>query len=172
MLPIRKNIRVMAGYVPGFQPPDGEEWIKLNTNENPFAASPCVVAAIRNELNDGETLNKYPDPPSSVGREVAAELYGVDPAQVIMANGSDEILNNLIRAFCDAGDEIGMVQPSYSYYATLAAIQGARVSTFDIDDERQIKNFPQRFTGKIFFLTSPNSPLGVTFPNDYIADLA
>ncbi len=172
MLPIRKNISAMAGYVPGFQPPDSEQWLKLNTNENPFPASPKVVAAIRAELGDGRSLSKYPDPPSSAGRSAAAELFGVDPAQVIMANGSDEILNNLIRAFADAGEEIGMVQPSYSYYATLAAIQDTRVTTFDLDEVWQISNFPERFTGKIFFLTSPNSPLGISFSNDYIAELA
>ena len=106
MLPIRKNISAMAGYMPGFQPPDSEQWIKLNTNENPFPASPKVVAAIRDELADGRSLSKYPDPPSSAGRNAAAQLFGVDPAQVIMANGSDEILNNLIRAFADADDAL------------------------------------------------------------------
>ena len=172
MLPIRKNISSMVGYVPGFQPPDNEQWIKLNTNENPFPASPKVVAAISAELGDGTSLSKYPDPPSSAGRNAAAELFGVDPSRVIMANGSDEILNNLIRAFADNGEEIGMVQPSYSYYATLAAIQGARVTTFDLGEDWKINKFPERFTGKIFFLTSPNSPLGITFQNDYIAELA
>lgn len=172
MLPLRENIKTMAAYVPGFQPPDGEEWIKLNTNENPFPPSPFVVAAIRSELGDGTTLNKYPDPPSSAGRLTAAALYGVDPSQVILANGSDEILNNLIRAFCDAGDEIGMVQPSYSYYATLADIQSVRISRFDLDSQGEIGGFPERFGGKIFFLTSPNSPLGITFTNDYISELA
>lgn len=172
MLPIRKNISAMVGYVPGFQPLDGEQWIKLNTNENPFPASPMVVAAIRAELGDGASLSKYPDPPSSAGRSAAAKLFGVDPARVIMANGSDELLNNLIRAFADVGEEIGMVQPSYSYYATLAAIQGACVTTYGLDEAWKINNFPERFTGKIFFLTSPNSPLGITFENDYIAELA
>ncbi len=172
MLAIRENIRNMSAYVPGFQPPDGEEWIKLNTNENPSPPSPSVVAAIRAELGDGTTLNKYPDPPSSAGRLAAAELYGVDPSQIILANGSDEILNNLIRAFCDAGDEIGMVQPSYSYYATLAEIQSVLISRFELDTEGKIGGFPERFEGKIFFLTSPNSPLGITFANDYISELA
>ena len=172
MLPIRKNISSMAGYVPGFQPPDSESWIKLNTNENPFPASPRVVEAIRAELGDGTSLSKYPDPPSRAGRSTAAKLYGVDPSQVIMANGSDELLNNLIRAFADDGEELGMVQPSYSYYLTLAEIQGARVTTFELDEKWQIRDFPERFTGKIFFLTTPNSPLGITFSNDYISELA
>jgi len=158
MLPIRNNIAAMAAYVPGFQPRDGHTWIKLNTNENPFPASPQVVAAIRAELGDGASLSQYPDPPSAAAREAAAELYGVDPSRVIIANGSDEVLNNLIRACAVPGYVLGMVHPSYSYYATLAAWR--------------LSEFPARYDGKIFFLTAPNSPLGISFDNDTIADLA
>ena len=172
MLPIRTNIATMAGYVPGFQPKDSKAWIKLNTNENPFPASPLVVAAIQAELANGASLSKYPDPPSTATRKVAAALYGVDPAQVIIANGSDEVLNNLIRACADPGDVLGMVHPSYSYYATLAAIQGARITPFNLDTNWRIIDFPERYNGKIFFLTAPNSPLGISFDNDYIAELA
>ena len=172
MLPFRKNIAEMTGYVPGFQP-DGDGWIKLNTNENPYPPSPEVVKAITAELaNGGENLRKYPDASSKEARQAAAELYGVDPAWVIMANGSDELLNNLIRAFADAGDEIAFVHPSYSYYATLAAIQGAKVKTFELTDDFKIADFPDCYSGKIFFLTSPNAPLGFGFDNDYIAQLA
>lgn len=171
MLPLRKNIAEMAGYVPGFQP-DGEGWIKLNTNENPYPPSPQVVAAIWEELgDDGGALRKYPDAGSKEARKVAAELYGVDPSWVIMANGSDELLNNLIRAFAGEGEEIAYVHPSYSYYATLAEIQGATVRTFGLTDTGQI-DFPERYDGKLFFLTSPNAPLGCAFDNDTIADLA
>ncbi|MCK5826387.1 MAG: histidinol-phosphate transaminase [Desulfuromusa sp.] len=172
MLPFRKNIAEMTGYVPGFQP-DEAGWIKVNTNENPYPPSPKVVEAIIAELaGGGEKLRKYPDAGSKVARRVVAELYGVDPSWVIMANGSDELLNNLIRAFADAGDEIGYVHPSYSYYATLAEIQGAKVRTFGLTDDFRIANFPELYEGKIFFLTSPNAPLGFGFDNEYIIELA
>ncbi len=171
MLPLRKNIAEMAGYVPGFQP-DGPGWIKLNTNENPYPPSPQVVVAIWEELgDDGGALRKYPDPGSKEARKIAAELYGVDPSWVIMANGSDELLNNLIRAFAAEGEEIAYVHPSYSYYATLAEIQGVTVRTFDLSDDGQI-DFPEYYDGKLFFLTSPNAPLGCAFDNDTVADLA
>lgn len=172
MLPLRKNIAEMTGYMPGFQP-DEPGWIKLNTNENPYPPSPKVVEAITAEMaNGGDSLRKYPDAGSKEARQVAAELYDVDPSWVIMANGSDELLNNLIRAFADAGDEIGYIHPSYSYYATLAEIQGAKIHTFGLTDDFKIANFPERYEGKIFFLTSPNAPLGFGFDNDYIAELA
>lgn len=169
---LRKNITIMAGYRPGFQPPDSEQWIKLNTNENPYPPSPKVIEAIFEELGDGACLRKYPDPPSLTARQAAADLYGFDPSWVIMANGSDELLNNLIRAFVGEGEELAFVQPSYSYYATLANIQGARVRTFALTKEWEIEDFPERYQGKLFFLTSPNAPLGISFSNEYIAELA
>lgn len=173
MLPLRKNIARMAGYVPGFQPPDAERWIKLNTNENPYPPSPKVHAAILAELGaDGGNLRKYPDAASQKARQEAARLYGFDPAWVIMANGSDEVLNNLIRAFAGEGEEIAFVHPSYSYYATLAEIQGARVRTFGLTDGWELVDFPKRYTGKLFFLVNPNAPLGFAYPQEFIEVLA
>lgn len=163
----------MAGYVPGYQPPDIESWVKLNTNENPYPPSPAVRKAILDELGvNGASLRIYPSSSSQKLREVAAELYGVDPSWIIMANGSDEVLNNLIRACAGEGDEIGYVHPSYSYYATLAEIQGARVRTFSLTDQYEIAEFPARYTGKLFFLTTPNSPLGFAFSLAYVEELA
>lgn len=170
---LRTNIAEMDGYVPGFQPDDMGSWIKLNTNENSYPPSPKVVEAILAELGtDGARLHTYPAATSQKLREVAGELYGFDPTWIIMANGSDEVLNNLIRACASEGDEIGYVHPSYSYYATLARIQGARVRTFSLTDDFRIADFPDSYEGKIFFLTTPNAPLGPAFPLDYIEELA
>jgi len=171
---LRPAIANMAGYVPGFQPPDIASWIKLNTNENPYPPSPKVKEAILAELGaDAALLRTYPSASSERLRQVAGELYGFDPAWIIMANGSDEVLNNLIRACAAEGEEIAYVHPSYSYYATLAEIQGARVRTFGLTDDLQhIADFPARYNGKLFFLTSPNSPLGVAFPVAYVEELA
>lgn len=172
MLPLRKNIAEMAGYVPGFQPQE-EGWIKLNTNENPYPPSPKVAEAITRELgSDGDNLRKYPDAASREARKVAAELYGFDPSWIIMANGSDELLNNLIRAFVDEGEEVAYIHPSYSYYATLADIQGAKIRTFGLTEDFRIADFPARYEGKLFFLTSPNAPIGFAFDNAYIEELA
>ena len=173
MIPLRPNIAAMAGYVPGYQPPDIASWIKLNTNENSYPPSPKVREAILAELGpDGASLHTYPSASSQKLRDVAGELYGFDPSWIIMANGSDEVLNNLIRAFAAEGEEIGYVHPSYSYYSTLAEVQGARVRTFGLTEEFRISGFPERYTGKLFFLTTPNAPLGPAFPLDYIEELA
>ena len=167
---LRKNIAEMAGYVPGFQPPDEAQWIKLNTNENPYPPSPRVIEAIRQAT--GDDLRKYPDPASLEGRRAAADLYGYPVDWVIMANGSDELLNNLIRACAGEGEEIAYLHPSYSYYATLAEVQGAIVKTFRLTEDRQIIGLPERYSGRLFFLTTPNAPLGLTWSPAEVAALA
>ncbi len=170
MTKLRKNIAAMAGYVPGYQPEDPAAYIKLNTNENSYPPSPKVIEAIIAEAGDG--LKRYPDAASRAAREAAAKLYNFPPEWIIMANGSDEVLNNLIRAFADEDDEIAFVYPSYSYYATLAEIQGARVKTFGLTEDWKLKDFPQTYHGRIFFLTNPNAPLGFTFSSAYVEELA
>lgn len=167
---LRRNIAEMAGYVPGFQPRDEKAYIKLNTNENPYPPSPRVIEAILAEV--GDNLRKYPDAASRLACEEAARLYGFEPEWVIMANGSDEVLNNLIRACAAQGEEIGYVHPSYSYYGTLAEVQGARVKTFLLDEGWALKDFPEVYEGKLFFLTNPNAPLGFCFPQPFIEELA
>lgn len=172
-IPLRKNIAEMAGYIPGFQPEDAEQWIKLNTNENPYPPSPKVLEAIQKELgSDGASLRQYPDAASRAARQAAADLYGFDADWLIMANGSDELLNNLIRAFAGEGEEVAFVHPSYSYYGTLIDIQGATIRTFSLDEQFNLADFPARYQGKLFFLTSPNAPLGVSFSLDEIENLA
>ncbi|BCS52399.1 histidinol-phosphate transaminase [Geobacter sp. SVR] len=173
MITLRPTIAAMNGYVPGYQPPDIASWIKLNTNENPYPPSPRVIEAIREELgSDGASLRTYPCASSQKLRETAGALYGFDPSWIIMANGSDEVLNNLIRACAAEGQEVGYVHPSYSYYSTLSEIQGAVVRTYGLTGDFRIQDFPERYSGRIFFLTTPNSPLGFAFPIDYIEHLA
>lgn len=170
---LRPNIASMNGYIPGFQPDDIASWIKLNTNENPYPPSPKVVEAILREVGvDGASLRAYPAASSQKLREAAGRLYGFDPSWIIMANGSDEVLNNLIRACASEGQDIGYVHPSYSYYSTLADIQGATVCSYGLTDQFRIEAFPDYYHGKVFFLTSPNSPLGFAFSLDYIEELA
>jgi histidinol-phosphate aminotransferase len=170
MKQLRRNIAEMAGYIPGFQPKDVNAYIKLNTNENPYPPSPDVIKAIQEEV--GANLRKYPDSKSLAARAEAGKIYDFDPAWIIMANGSDEVLNNLIRCFADAGEEIAYIHPSYSYYRTLADIQGARVRTFQLSRNLELEEPPENFQGKIFFLTNPHAPFGFCFPGEFIENLA
>ena len=110
----------MAGYVPGEQPQDGE-FIKLNTNENPYPPSPAVARAIEETAH---RLRKYPDPMAEAFRRRAAELLGVEPDWILCGNGSDDILTIVTRAFVGQGQLLRLPYPSYILYKTLAELQG------------------------------------------------
>src|SRR5688572_25683462 len=113
-MPVRPNVRAMAGYTPGEQPRDGE-YVKLNTNENPYPPSPRVFEAIREALT-GDRLRKYPDPLGSAFREAAAGVLRVGPDQILIGNGSDDVLTILTRALVPEGGLVSSPTPSYLLY--------------------------------------------------------
>ena len=117
----------MSPYTPGEQP--GESgWVKLNTNELPYAPSPKVREAVISAMGpDGEMLRLYPDPYSHELRKAVAEYYGMEAEYAFAANGSDDALNLAVRAFSDESLKIATIDPSYSLYPVLAKIQGAEI---------------------------------------------
>src|SRR5438132_9167969 len=124
---IRANILAMRGYTPGEQLND-PDIVKLNTNENPYPPSPRVFEAVRAALT-GDRLRKYPQPLGDTFRQTAARVLGVDPDDILIGNGSDDILTILTRAFVPEGGLVVSPTPSYLLYKTLADIQGARFQT-------------------------------------------
>jgi histidinol-phosphate aminotransferase len=170
---VRASVRNMAGYVPGLQPGPGQSLVKLNTNENPYPPSPRVIAALQKASN--ETVRLYPSPDAAPLREQAAAVYGLRPSQVLCGNGSDEILAMLMRVFLDPGDVVAFFQPSYSLYPVLAEIAGADTAAIALPrftSPERLASFPvPPVDAKLFFLTSPNSPYGVSFPAAWVARL-
>ena len=116
----RPEIEAMAGYVPGEQPQDGE-FIKLNTNENPYPPSPAVAGRSRRR---SARLRKYPDPMAEAFRRRAAELLGVGPDWILCGNGSDDILTIVTRALVGQGQLLRLPYPSYILYKTLGRVAG------------------------------------------------
>jgi histidinol-phosphate aminotransferase len=114
----------MAGYQPGEQPHPGERVIKLNTNESPYPPSPAVLAALRQAA--GENLRLYPRPLADRARERAASVYGFALEQVMVGNGSDELLALAVRALVDPGQAFVYPVPTYSLYPVLAQVHGAQ----------------------------------------------
>src|SRR5262245_36610646 len=86
---IRPTIRHMHGYVPGEQPQD-KRYIKLNSNESPYPPSPQVIEALHRAVS--EDLRLYPDPVANRLRDKAAAVYGLHRDQVLVGNGSDDLL--------------------------------------------------------------------------------
>ncbi len=167
----RPAIQKMAGYVPGEQPQQAG-WVKLNTNENPYPPSPMVVDAIQKAATS--RLNVYPDPNVSSFRNVAAQLFGVDPDWILAANGSDENLTIITRSFCDAEQQIAYPYPSYVLYESLAAIQGCKIARLRLNDQWQWDTQQAatlRRDTRIFFVPNPNSPTGNLWNKDQLAQL-
>ena len=154
-----RNIVSHKPYLPGIQPADEEEVIKLNTNENPYPPSPHVKDAVLAEL---ESLRLYPNPPSGQLRKALSDLHGLNQDQVIIGNGSDDVLNLCTRCFADESLSVGMLEPSYSLYEVIASLQGADLhripfadDSFSIDPEAVVDS-----GANLFFITSPHAPSG------------
>src|SRR5437660_8747616 len=155
---IRPSIRAMAGYAPGEQPQDGD-FIKLNTNENPYPPSPRVLDAIR-DATSGDRLRKYPDPLGTHFRETAARIHGVDPDGILIGNGSDDILTIVTRAFVPESGLVVSPTPSYILYHTLAELQGARFRTVAYTPEWALPSPWPVPRADLTFVANPNSPSG------------
>src|SRR5882724_11486748 len=119
----RPLVQRLHPYVPGEQP-KVKGLIKLNTNENPHPPSPKVLAAIKAAVD--ERLRLYPDPTAQPLREKLARLHRCQPGNVIVGNGSDELLALATRAFVEPrSGAIQYFTPSYSLYPVLADIHRA-----------------------------------------------
>ena len=95
---VSKRLQAHYSYSPGEQPENWDSVLKLNTNENPYPPSPLVKEAVTKEIN---LLNLYPNPSSISLREKISQLLGLDTNQVIIGNGSDDLLNLCVRSFAD-----------------------------------------------------------------------
>ncbi len=158
MVGIKDNIRKMAGYVPGEQP-RGSDFIKLNTNENPYPPSPKVLEAIRSHLTS-DKLRKYPEPLGEQFRQTAGKVLKIDPESILIGNGSDDILTILIRAFVPEMGLVASLHPSYILYRSLAEIQNAQFELIPFTPDWQIPIPCPCQNANIQFLANPNSPTG------------
>jgi histidinol-phosphate aminotransferase len=167
---IRPQIETITGYLPGEQPQDGD-FIKLNSNENPYPPSPGVIQAIQETL---PRLKKYPDPLAGAFRNKAAELWGVEPDWILCGNGSDDILTIVTRTLVGETHLLRLPSPSYILYRTLAELQGAWYEEVQYNPDWTL---PPRFASaegppRLVFLASPNSPSGTVVPPERVLEIA
>ena len=160
------HLAKLHAYTPGLQPNE-PGWTKLNTNECPYPPSPRVAEALRREIGeDGASLRLYPNPKSSPLRAAIAQLHGLREDNVVVGNGSDDILNLLVRAFCTRAAPAGFTLPSYSLYPVLVEIADGRSNVIEFDRTMRLPLARiAASTARAFFLTSPNAPTGVGFAN-------
>jgi histidinol-phosphate aminotransferase len=166
----RPEIEAMCGYVPGEQP-QGGEFVKLNTNENPYPPSPAVARAIEDTVG---RLRKYPDPLGGPFRRKAAEVLGIPPDWILCGNGSDDILTIATRTFVGEGQMLRLPYPSYILYKTLAQLQGARSEEVHFAADWSLPDgFAAARDGlRLAFLANPNSPSGTVVPPEKVRELA
>ena len=177
---IRPLVRELHGYVPGEQPKI-KGLIKLNTNENPYPPSPKVLQAIKGAV-DGR-LRLYPNPTAHMLREKLAKFHRCKPENIIIGNGSDELLALAVRAFVEPLErsEDGLVRfrhwpgrftvqyfiPSYSLYPVLADIHGGHKNPVPLAEDFSLPSTSELRSGKhwdfkaaLTLVTTPNAPSG------------
>jgi histidinol-phosphate aminotransferase len=162
---VAPRVAALAGYVPGEQPADSERVIKLNTNENPYPPSAEIAGAVSEAAS---RLALYPAPLADPLREAAAERYGVTREQVLVGNGSDELLAICLRACACDGGSVAYPVPTYSLYSTLAAIEGATTVEVPMEPGGELPRELIDSDADVLFLCSPNSPYGTTIALEQI----
>lgn len=154
-------VHKLTPYVPGEQPKISN-LIKLNTNENPYGPSPKVLAALRDEAI--ETLRLYPDPNSDKLKAAIAEYYGLQPNQVFVGNGSDEVLAHVFNALLKHDKPLLFPDITYSFYPVYCGLYDIAFERVPLNAqfEIQIQDYFKPNGGIIF--PNPNAPTGVPLP--------
>jgi histidinol-phosphate aminotransferase len=142
--------------------------IKLASNENPLAPSDRVQKAIIAAL---QTLNRYPDGSGFYLRQALAKKHGVMPDQVVLGNGSNELIELLVRSFLRPGDEAVVPHPSFVVYPMIVqAAGGVRVMVMLKDFRLDLEAMGRAITPmtKVVFIANPNNPSATIVTRDEV----
>ena len=153
-----KRLEKLTPYTPGEQPRD-MQYIKLNTNESPFPPSPSVAEAARAEAG---RLQLYSDPTCRELTDRLAALYGVSPEQVILTNGSDEVLNFAFMAFADEDRPLVFPAVTYGFYPVFAELNRIPYTEIPLKADFSV-DFRDYLdcNGKTIVIANPNAPTGL-----------
>ncbi len=147
-------------YVPGEQPKD-QKYIKLNTNESPFPPAPRAI-----ELASAAAgrLQLYSDPECRELTTLVAKRCGVEYENVLMTNGSDEILNFAFMAFCDAEHPALFPNVTYGFYSVFAELNGIPYLEIPLKEDFTVDLNDYLNEKGTIFLANPNAPTGISLP--------
>lgn len=167
---IPENIATITPYPPG-KPLDELEReygitnsIKLASNENPWGPSPKVIRALRAELSQ---LHRYPDGSCYYLVQALAEKLGIASGEIVMGNGSNEIIEFLVKAFVQEGDEVITSHPSFLMYQKIVQVRGGINHVLPLRDMRHdLVGIKKRVSEKtrLIFIDNPNNPTGTAIP--------
>ncbi len=139
-----------------------------------FEAQKVFLDANENPYNS--IANRYPDPLQRQLKRTLAKIKGVEANQILLGNGSDEVLDLVFRAFCEPGqDEVILLPPTYGMYAVLAQLNNVKVNTVPLNESFQLdlEGIMKQVNGntKVIFVCSPNNPTGNSIPLEQIQSL-
>lgn len=147
----------LKAYVPGEQPRD-QKYIKLNTNENPYPPHPAVAKAAEEAA---KTLRLYPDTESTSLRNALAGRLGVTADELIITNGSDEVLNFAFMAFCDRHTPAVFADITYGFYPVFAQVDQVPYREIPLQDDLTIRIEDYFQTAGTIFIANPNAPTAI-----------
>lgn len=162
-----RDLSSLAAYVPGEQPKK-EKYIKLNTNESPYPPSNGVIEAAEREAKN---LRLYSDPDGTELRKKLAKLFGVLPENIVLGNGSDEILSFCFQAFGGSGAEFAFPDITYGFYPVFAKLYGVSYTEIPLDENFFINFEDYRGINKNIIIANPNAPSGIFAELDKIEEL-
>jgi histidinol-phosphate aminotransferase len=167
----RPGVMEIAAYVPGGHGEVGRKTFKLSSNESPLGPSPAAIEAARGELDHMEL---YPDGASHALREAIAEMHGLNAANILCSNGSDELLGLLAQTYLEPGDEAIFTEHGFLVYRiqTLAA-GGKPVVVKEKDLRADVDAILAAVTERtrIVFIANPNNPTGTYLPFEEVRRL-
>lgn len=151
-------IRGLEPYVPGEQPAVSN-LLKLNTNENPYPPSPLVLKALQDTAN--ADLRLYPDPEGKALKAAIAGLYDLDPVNLFIGNGSDEVLAHTFHALLKHEKPVLFPDITYSFYPVYCALYGIAFERLPLDDEFRVNISDYSRPNGGIALPNPNAPTGI-----------
>ncbi len=157
----------LEAYVPGEQPKD-QQYIKLNTNENAFPPHPAVTEAVKEAAGN---LQLYPDPECLELRKALAKRLAVDPDELIVTNGSDEILYFAFTAFCDRHIPAVFPDITYGFYPVYAEVCQVPYTVIPLQENFTIRLKDYYHAAATVFIANPNAPTGIALRREEIEEI-
>lgn len=150
----------LEAYTPGEQPRD-MVYIKLNTNESPYPPAPEVVAAM--DATQVENLRLYSDPTGLPLKQKLADLYDLQPENIFLSNGSDDILNFAFMAFADDRGA-AFADITYGFYPVYGELHGVKVDIIPLEADFSLDYRKYCGRNQMIVIANPNAPTGMEIP--------
>ena len=161
-------VQTLTPYVPGEQP-QMQRLVKLNTNESPYGPSPKALAAIQAQTT--EDLRLYPDPEGAALKQSIAKLHGLDPKQVFLGNGSDEVLAHVFAGLLKHSQPVLFPDVTYSFYPVYCKLFGIEHKTIPLGNDFEINTNNYNIPNGGIIFPNPNAPTGRSIARSEIKTL-